>query len=466
MRIRRLEDVTETHRASLRLHDEITVITGLDRSTREGLALELIGSIGSGRPGLSADIIMDDGRRVSIQRPLEGAATAVDLSTDELGSDEFRHTRTGPIDSSINEPIKAGPLDPLSSVGIARHRHRASVRLGRAELQRARLDHERLTVLANADQATMWEAAEQLAELEAEVRGAVAASREVDEHAIERHEAVEKAHGKLEALIDRGVLDDVELATSVIALFVMGIGVAWSASVPFAVPFYVVAACLVVLRDRHRQAVAAARSAENEALAASGVKTYLDHQLREVDGFVGAPERRARTLVLVERQQAELDRWSRLLGDREDITPRWALEHRDKVSELVERRVAERPTADDELGREVPPTTNSPGDRGVIIRHLAHVRDAATESLPLLLDDPFGSLDDFDLAAALDCLDEERTRTQFIVLTSDPRIIGWAEQLASLNRASVVHLGSEIHPEQSRLPQHSVNEHRAASPSA
>lgn len=423
MRIRRLELITATGRSALRLHDDVTVVTGLGRLEREALSVELIGAIGPGRSGLCVDVTMADGSRIDVVRPLDEAAFAFDENSGHDRSDDFRHGERGPI-------------DPLGSLGLERHRHRSFVRLGRRELQHARNDRERYDVLAAMAPGELWPAAEAVVALDRRLRDAAAGERRSAATARLLAADVEDAHEELERLIDNESLSDSELITTVVALVALGVGATIATALPVALPFFGAGAGLIAWRRHQRWAIERARHAERVALARSGASSYLDHQLRRVDGLTGTPHERASTLDLIEQQRRANDKWSILLGDDHlDVSPQWAVEHRSSIEAHRVQRV--------DLHHE--PSLGA-GDPAAIVRHLDRVEREVGEALPLVLDDPFSDLDDFDLTAVLTLLDDVRARTQVVVMTDDPRIVGWAVGLAKSERAMVIHLGGETEP--------------------
>ena len=89
MRLHRIELVTENTTVDLPLHHQTTVIAGLGRLEREALASEITAALQHGRPGLSADVSTQIGRRLEIRRPLDGPATVNDVDTHEDVTNDF-----------------------------------------------------------------------------------------------------------------------------------------------------------------------------------------------------------------------------------------------------------------------------------------------------------------------------------------------------------------------------------------
>ena len=79
-----------------------------------------------------------------------------------------------------------------------------------------------------------------------------------------------------------------------------------------------------------------------------------------------------------------------------------------------------------------------------------------------LMDDPLSDLEDFELTAALTLIDDALEHHQLILMSDDPRIVGWAQQLSRDTRALIVHLGGNEAPassapsENSPVPTHSL----------
>ena len=86
MRLHRIELLTAGSTANeavdLPFHHKNTVIAGLGRLEREALTTEVIAALGTGRPGLSADLSMQSGRRLAIHRPLDSPPRVTDVDTD------------------------------------------------------------------------------------------------------------------------------------------------------------------------------------------------------------------------------------------------------------------------------------------------------------------------------------------------------------------------------------------------
>ncbi len=97
MRIERIELETADQRVEMSFHPSLTVVTGLGRLEREALATEILGALGAGRPGLSVDVVADNGRRVSVTRPVDGSPPLViDRSANDDLTDRF--TANGSVD--------------------------------------------------------------------------------------------------------------------------------------------------------------------------------------------------------------------------------------------------------------------------------------------------------------------------------------------------------------------------------
>ena len=66
--------------------------------------------------------------------------------------------------------------------------------------------------------------------------------------------------------------------------------------------------------------------------------------------------------------------------------------------------------------------------------------------MTMLLDNPLSDLDDSELTAALTTVDVALENHQVVLMSDDPRIMGWARRLVENGRAVVLNLGGQSDP--------------------
>ncbi|MFW2383340.1 MAG: hypothetical protein ACN4GZ_16420 [Acidimicrobiales bacterium] len=425
MRIDRLEVATATDTMEMRLHPRITLVTGLGELERQALTAEIATALGSGRPGLNAELLEDTGRILLVERPVDGPARILDALNGDDVSDSFRN--------------ESGSISITESLGVRQNNLRSCLRLGVTALKAEEHTDELVRRLGRLDQDRLWAAALTLAEVEVEVANQAGESEsspsyEMYVDAIEDcHLAVERANARIENT--RSAL----MASSTALALLAFIGVLILHPLA-AVPFLALSmACAAASYYNYRQ-LEQARAAEVQILNEAGLESYFNLQLIQVEALTARPEHRAGVIKLHEIHRYAKECWEELVG----VVPlEWAVANRREIEAAARGRY-----------REAAPITDPAEMVDRIQRHLDRAGSHLGESLPAILDDPFRILDDFDVAAVLSMITDHAHTGQVILLTDDKRVTGWAEQLTEGFAAAVLQLGTR--PQPTPLPDASV----------
>lgn len=388
---------------TLDLHPRLTVITGAGRLEREGLINEVLGSLGSSRPGVHLELVDAAQRSLAVFRPAGGRHRVVDVDRGVDVTAEFE---------------RDGTIDLLAGTGIAREHLRRSSCLTGADLRTQANRSRNLARLAAADQGALWDAASALREVQAELAG-LGAEGAVGPLDAELVALIETRHGEVQEKLQR--LEDVRSSTFVIAgalcLFavmsvVLGYGLLAG---PLLLGAAVSAGVSLVrmLQLRH------ARQAETQALEAVGMTSYLAFQLQRVDGLVSSQEHRRHLVALSEIHREAVACWRAVAGD---VEVGWAWDHRHHI-----RAAGAGPRPDPQ---------GSAGAASILASRLADL--AGTNLPPLVLDEPFGEADEAELRELISVVLAHSAHRQLLLLTGDPRLAEWAglEQMAG----TVLHL--------------------------
>ena len=409
----------------LQFHPRLTVITGVGPGTRESLVRELIGALGSNRSGTHVEVQTDDGRRFTVFRPPEATHRVIDMATGADVSDEFRSP------SAIIDLLHPHGLDVATA--------RRWMRIGPNDLATTTRSQQLISRLADLDQSDLWSAA-------ARVRGAE--QRLNDEaHRDDPHEdgeLVEQIEGSQQALeqaveraeTSRRLAMQVGAVCLLSAVLIMWLGDDFKmALLTLAIA---VAVILAAFYFRRRSDTATARL--QEALKKAGADSYLGFHLSRIDTYVtGEAHRRKRATAGDDARDAAA-RWHAIAGD---VTVDWALLHREAIVAAARMRHAPADDTDRYLGVDdvdlgadtealLPALSRGADETGELVDALLHrltrVRRMGTgeESFPLLLDEPFATLDPATKPALLELLLEHAGNPQVILLTNDEDVVAWA----------------------------------------
>jgi len=407
VRLHRIELLTNTMTVDLPFHHQTTVVAGLDRLEAEALALEIVAALEIGRAGLSADISTQTGRRLEIRRPLDRPAFVTDIDTS--------------IDATPSLTVN-GTVQPLAALGIT-----APVRVTNADLLVAEQANDRVQQLARLDQDQLWGLAISLAELEVE------AARQTDDEVVsepislDASTRIEQARADVELAQQRLAELSDQWIVAAGSLALISLAVAFITHPLMALPF-VFAALGVAWRARDcHKTHEAAISTELVVLEEFGLESYLDFQLRKVDALTSDGKRRRRGLLLAEKRRFALDAWQRLVGT--NVSLDWAAAHRPTIT-IAAKQTAKTVSDADATSEAV----------SLALAHRIQQATGQAEPSPLIVDDIFSQQSDAAVERLLWLIDHHCQQLQFVVLSSDARVLQWAAQRTIARHASILRL--------------------------
>lgn len=421
MRIDRLELETPSETVELTLHPSLTVVTGLGRLEREALTSEILGAIGSGRPGLSADVLGPDGKFLRVLRPLRGTSTVTDaISGDDLSA-QYR---------------RGDSIDLLATLGLDRGQARAMFRMGRRDVRAPEGKWELIQRLARIDQDKLWRTATDLLETEVEVSDLTHETSSQRGHIDileDAHAAVEKAADRLE-----------QLESNAVATATAAVMVAFLAGVLFgpwlALPCLLVAVGAGAAYWKYDRDLQSAVVKEDEVLEANGITTYLDYQMTRIESLTEGPDR-GRRLELMEQKRATTSEWETLTGG---VSIEWAIDHRPEITQLSQTIDTPEETQNPHLLDVLPRLDDAQlGAVDALQQRVGQLSVLFPTGMTMLLDDPLSDLDDVELTAALSTVDDALQSHQIVLMSDDPRIVRWAHRMVKDSRATVLNLGGQ-----------------------
>ncbi len=413
MRIDRMEVATSTDTMEMRLHPRITIVTGLEQMEREALTAEIATALGSGRPGLSVELLEDTGRIILVDRPIDGPTKITDALNGDDITDSFRTSK--------------GTISIAGALGVRQNELRSFLRLGAQNLKAEERKDELIRRLGTIDQERLWAAALTLAEVEVEVASQTgesqsSASYEAYVDAIEDcHLAVERANDRIENT--RSALTASAAALALLAF--IGLFILHPVA---AVPFLLMSMACAGAGFWNFKQLEKARAAEVEVLNAAGLQSYFNLQLAQVESLTSQPGNLSGAIKLHEIQRYANECWKELVGT---VQLEWAVAHRREIEAAARGRY-----------RGTPSVTDPAEMMDRILRHLDRAGRHLGESLPAILDDPFTILDDFDVAAVLSMVSDHAHTGQVLIMTDDTRVTGWGKQLEERFGATILRLGS------------------------
>lgn len=406
---------------SLDLHPRLTVIAGMGRLEREGLAGELIGALGSTRSGVHLEIVEDTGRRLAVFRPEGGRHRVVDVNDAVDVSEEFRG--------------EDGRIDLLGRSGLDLLTARRSMRLTAKELRSGSRGDEHVRRLAGVDQGRLWAAAERLRATETRLHQEAEAVGTAPEDAavVER---IERRHLELEEAV--AVHERIRRRALILA------GASAVAAVPIAVldrvgaiPLLALAAVTMLVSVVYRRRVERARTAEQEALREAGAHSYLGFHLQRVNGLLSNDQLRRRLMQVADEHREAVVAWQEVAGD---VPVQWAVDHQEEITAVALLRK--------DVGALGAMSTTAPAASGDEADDLAHVVVArmstlrrvgpSGESLPLVLDDPFVDLERSVKPSLLELLSRSSGSPQVVFLTDDEDVASWARLEALTGDLAIV----------------------------
>lgn len=405
-----------SHTIALDLHPRLTVVTGVGDVERESLAGELIGALGPSRPGVHLEVTTDDDRHLAAFRPTRGRPRLVD------------------VDRAIDVTPDDAKIDLYAQHGIDLGLARRALKVTEGDLTtQARADAV-VQRLADLDQTALWAAAARVRVTDETLQAESTATGTAPEDA-DTVDRIEQHHVKLESALAR-----MERARR-IALFA-GIGglIATVAAIVFlpaaALPAAAVTVAAVAAMFIVRSRVERARRSEQAALEAAGAESYLAFHVRRVDELVQEDKARQRLLAAAADHRKAAARWIQLAGD---VSVDWALEHHADIAVAARLRADVRNLG--VMSSTAPEQQDAVSDLAhALVGRLNRARSLGTlgETFPLVIDEPFGSLDSALKAPLLEVLAQSSGRPQVILLTADEEIASWARLEALTGELAVL----------------------------
>ena len=421
MRFERLVIEAGSATFNLDLHQRLTIIAGVGKLEREALVAELLAALTSGRSGVHVEAVEDTGRRLAVFRPhgAKGRVVDVDRATDVTAEFTGAH----------------GRIDLLRRTGIDAAAARRKLRFGKADLQAASQGAEIIRRLAEADQARLWAAAESLLaaqtalQSEADITGSAPEDAELIERVEERHAEFEEAQARHERIR--------QLTLAVSGCATIGTaGALLQGMLSVAIGIVLVALVALLASIKTRNIAQAAREAEGEALAAAGVQSYLGLHLQRVNGMLSSDASRRQLLTANDDFRRARSAWAALAGD---VPVEWALEHHEEIAGAA--RVRGDIKSHGQMSSEpVNVGADTTELARVLVARIGELRrlGAGTETLPLVLDDPFADLDRSAKPALLELLSHASGSPQLVYLTDDEDVASWARLEALTGTLSIV----------------------------
>jgi hypothetical protein len=406
---------------ALDLHRRLTVIAGVGHLEREGLITELIGGLSAGRSGVHLEIASDAGQRYAIFRPAGGRHRVVDIDHSADVTEAFTTDRG---------------LDVLRRAGIDPRNARRQLCLTPDDLAtRSQLDHY-VASLARLDQPRLWDVAEKVKDRERRLAETAQETGSDTEDAVAYAE-IERRHQDFERAQEEN--ERVRYLSFITGAGSALVGVAAAALYGFfwALPFLMLAVGATIASVIYWQRLEMARKAEEDALRAVGVTSYLTFQIHRVNGLIGNDHARRVMMQAAEEHRAAMAEWRVLVGD---VPIEWAVEHRREIKEQAAR-------LRDAVGTNRPtmtPVPRSEDNRAelahVLLERLQRLKTigAGGESFPLLLDDALVDVESSAKATLLELLMKASANQQVIYLAEDPDVASWARVEALTGQLAIV----------------------------
>ncbi len=420
---------------ALDLHRRLTVIAGVGHLEREGLITELIGGLSAGRSGVHLEIASDAGQRFAIFRPAGGRHRVVDIDHSADVTESFT------TDQGLDVLRRAG-IDPRSA--------RRQLCLTPDDLAtRSQLEHY-VASLARLDQSRLWDVAEKVKDRERRLAETAQETGSDTEDAVAYAE-IERRHQDFERAQEEN--ERVRYLSFITGAGSALVGVAAAALYGFfwALPFLMLAVGATIASVLYWQRLEMARKAEEEALRAVGVTSYLTFQIHRVNGLIGNDHARRVMMQAAEEHRAAMAEWRVLVGD---VPIEWAVEHRREIKEQAAR-------LRDAAGTNRPPMSPLPRSEDnraelahALLERLQRLKTigAGGESFPLLLDDALIDIESSAKATLLELLMKASANQQVIYLTEDPDVASWARVEALTGQLAIVEPASDRAAERASMP--------------
>lgn len=407
------------HTIALDLHPRLTVITGIGDLERESLAGELLGALGPSRPGVHVELTTDDGRHLAVFRPTSGRSRLVDVD---------QAADITPNDSD-------GGVDIYAHHGIDLAGARRVLKVTQADLATQAQADVVVQRLAEVDQTALWAAAARVRVTDEALQAESAAAGTAPEDA-EIIDRIERRHAQLEMALE-ALNRTNRLARIVSAAGVFGTVLAiLVADAIMALPLVVITALTIAAAFVYRGRAARAEVAEKEALDAAGAESYLGFHVQRIDGLVSGDQARRRLLAAAADHRAAASQWFAIAGD---VSVDWAIEHHAEIAVAARLRADVR-----NLGVM---SSSAPGEHDLaadlahaLLGRMARARTFGDlgETFPLVVDEPFSTLDSSLKPALLELMSRSAGNPQVVLLTADEEVASWARLEALTGELSVL----------------------------
>jgi hypothetical protein len=426
MRYTRLAIEAQGRTLKLGFHPRFTVITGVGSATRESMVQELIAGLGTNRSGTHLEIQTDANESIAVFRPPEAPHRVIDTSSGQDVSPRFRSS--------------TGTIDVLGAFGLDTATARRWMRIGPNDLVATSSGHQLIARLGRINQSQLWSAAQrvQIAKENVEAQGPEGVVEDAD--LTERIDRSYQSHDDALEQADK---------TRVLAIGVGTFGLAGSAivastSVVASILLLVVAAIATLTAFIFRKRVTYYEKRLAEALGEAGSDSYLGYQLSRIDNYVVDEHHRRHRAAAQDDLDATLRTWRTVAGD---VTVDWALEHRPAIEASAKLHDDRGSTPD--TGEELVAThaaDETPELIESLLARLGRARQLGSngEAFPLLLDEPFGTLDPMVRPALLEVLVAQAGTPQIILLTNEEDVVAWARLEAITGALSLVGPGDGI----------------------
>lgn len=426
MRYTRLAIEAQGRTLKISFHPRFTVVTGVGSATRESLLQELIGGLGTNRSGTHLEIHTDDGRGLAVFRPPEAAHRAIETSSGNDVSDEFRAPN--------------GTVDVLDAFGLDTATARRWMRVGPNDLVATSNGQQLIARLGRINQPELWSAAQRVQNAELALAEQATGGIVEDEALTETIDRTYQSHDDALEQADKTRI----LALGVGTFGLVGAAIVASTSGIAAIALLVVAALATLTAFFFRARVSYFQRQLEDALSQAGSDSYLGYQLARIDTYVTDEHQRRHRAAAQEDVDEALRRWRTTAGD---VTVEWALEHRPAIeaaARLQDGRDRRTGGSGDLVATHAADET--PELIESLLARLAKARTLGTdgESFPLLLDEPFGPLDPQVRPALLEVLVGQAGSPQIILLTNEEDVVAWARLEALTGALNLVGPGEGI----------------------
>lgn len=390
---------------ALDFHPRVTVIAGVGRVERDGLVAELVGVLGTSRPGGHLELEDQRGRHLAVFRPHGARHRVVDIDAG--------------VDVSAAYRRDDGEIDLLAREGLDQLTAKRRLRVTASDLAQSSRSAAIVRRLAAAPQPALWRAAERVRVTEHELQLLAEEAGTAPED-LELVDSIERRHAEFEAAQERHErvrrLTFHVASACAIAAVPAATFLGTTPALLLLLPACVITAGSLVLWRRMEEA----RAAEQEALGEAGADSYLGFHLQRVNSLLSSDQNRKRLMAAADEHREAMTAWAELAGDAQ-VT--WALDHQDEILAAARLRSASGPVdredGDDDLQAILA--------QELVVR-LGDARRVARsgECLPLVLDDPFVGFDSAMKPALLELISDASHRQQIVLLTEDPDVAAWA----------------------------------------